>query len=564
MRFQPLHWFQSVHAKLFILTGLVTTALTVIVAYSITANYRVTIENYTQNLAIQTAKTVETEIQQRDPEFKDPRKIKEVLESLQGSDKSIVRIDVFRAESRDRVAFVTSSDDDDQVIGTWGPLDGWRLGGKNNNEDTPFADRMTLGPAEDPKGKSEKDSAALHSTGWRIFLPISNPKAGKQPIGLVRVYSDMEQWEVVWNANLKRTYKILPPVLVAEFLLLWVILSWLLNDPLKDITGAMARLERGNLEARANSKRNDELGRIADRFNKMAAQLQRAALEREALIEEIRGLNLGLQARIDEALSALQAKNHELELLMERIALLREELGQQERLAVAGQLTAAFAHEVGTPLNLVNGHLQLLTSQSDLSDKTRERLGVIQAQIQRVGDIVRKLLGHTRRPELHRTPIKLNALIMDLQRLWNPTLAAHGITFDVDAPEDCFLLVDRKQMEQLFINLVNNAADAMSQGGRIRLHLAEEKGLMEASSRWEVTLTDDGAGIPSEVLPMVFKPMFTTKPEGKGTGLGLPICREIVRAHGGEIRIESQPGEGTSICFTLPKAEHLVGTAAVG
>ena len=557
MKLRPLHWLQSVHAKLFVVTGLVTTALTVMVAYSITANSRQAMENYTQNLAIQTAKTVETEIQERDPEFRDPRKIKEVLESLQGSDKSIVRIDVFRAESRDRVAFVTSSDEDDAVNGTWVPQDGWRLAGLNHNEDLPFAESVPLGPAKDPSERTDTpEGVARHSSGWRIYLPISNPRAGKPPIGLVRVYSDMEQWEVVWDTNLKRTYKILPPVLVAEFILLWVILSWLLNDPLKDITGAMARLEQGDLEARASSLRNDELGRIADRFNQMAAQLQRAASEREALIEEIRGLNMGLQARIDEALAELQAKNRELELLMERIALLREELGQQERLAVAGQLTAAFAHEVGTPLNLVNGHLQLLTSQGDLSDKTRERLGVIQAQIQRVGDIVRKLLGHTRRPELHRATVKLDALIQDLQRLWNPTLTTHGLSFEVDAPKDCLLLVDRKQMEQLFINLVNNAADAMSPGGHIRLHLVEEKGLLEASSRWEVTLSDDGAGIPADILPKVFKPMFTTKPEGKGTGLGLAICREIVRAHGGEIRMESQVGIGTSVCFTLPKAEE--------
>jgi HAMP domain-containing protein len=299
MTFKPLRWFQSVHAKLFVVTGLVTTALTVMVAYSITANSRQAMENYTQNLAIQTAKTVETEIQERDPEFRDPRKIKEVLESLQGSDKSILRIDVFRAEGRDRVAFVTSSEDDEQATGDWKPSDGWRLSGKNNNEDTPFAERRNLVAMEETKVTGDdKESVGHHSTGSRIFLPISSPRANKRPIGLVRVDSDMEQWEVVWDTNLRRTYKILPPVLVAEFILLWVILSWLLNDPLKDITGAMARLEQGDLESRANSRRNDELGRIADRFNQMAAQLQRAASEREALIEEIRGLNMGLQERV--------------------------------------------------------------------------------------------------------------------------------------------------------------------------------------------------------------------------------------------------------------------------
>jgi signal transduction histidine kinase len=280
----------------------------------------------------------------------------------------------------------------------------------------------------------------------------------------------------------------------------------------------------------------------------MAAQLQRAAEERETLIEEIRGLNTGLQNRIQDALGALQGKNQELERLMEGNALLREELGQQERLAVAGQLTAAFAHEVGTPLNLVNSHLQLLQGQGELNDKTRERLGVIHAQIERVGDIVRKMMDLTRRPRIHTETVPLEPLLADLQRLWSPTLATHRVTFDWEAPEPCVLRVDRKQMEQLFINLVNNAVDAMPDGGKLHLAVQPDPG----ADRWLIRLSDTGTGIPAELMAKVFKPMFTTKPEGKGTGLGLAICREIVRAHGGEIHLESEEGKGTTVSFPLP------------
>ena len=167
-------------------------------------------------------------------------------------------------------------------------------------------------------------------------------------------------------------------VVLGEFILLWVILGSVVNGPIISITEAMSRLEKGDPSARTDVHSRTELGIIANRFNLMAAELERAAEERESLIAEIQGLNAGLQSRIQEALAALQGKNQELEKLMEGNALLREELAQQERLAVAGQLTAAFAHEVGTPLNLVNSHLQLLQGQSELNDKTRERLGVIQ------------------------------------------------------------------------------------------------------------------------------------------------------------------------------------------
>jgi signal transduction histidine kinase len=233
---------------------------------------------------------------------------------------------------------------------------------------------------------------------------------------------------------------------------------------------------------------------------------------------------------------------------MEGNALLREELGQQERLAVAGQLTAAFAHEVGTPLNLVNSHLQILEGQPDINERTRERLGVIRAQIERVGDIVRRMMTVTRRPQIHPEIVPLHPLVADLQRLWSPTLATHGVTFELDAPETCILQVDRKQMEQLFINLVNNSVDAMPEGGRLKLAAEADPD----GHRWLISLSDSGVGISPEVLPKVFKPMFTTKPDGKGTGLGLAICREIVRAHGGEIQILSEEGQGTTMRFHLP------------
>lgn len=526
-------WFQSLHAKLFLLTALVTSFITVMVAISINRNYRHQAENYAKQQALDASQAVETEIQERDPKFIDSRKIKEVIEGWAGPDRSIFQIDVFQAIDRDHVVLKASSLPEDdppgygEGIGTYMYTTGSR----------PTAELVDLNTG---------------TRAWKVYHPIDNPKPGLPPIGLVRTYCDLERWEVVWRNNLNQTWKILPPVLLGEFILLWVLLGAILSDPLKGIMEAMRKLERGDASARANIARKDELGQIALRFNQMASQLQRASAEREALMEEIRGLNANLQDRIDAALAELQAKNQELEHLMERNALLREELGQQERLAVAGQLTAAFAHEVGTPLNLVNSHLQLLHGQTDLSDRTRERLGVIQAQLERVGEIVRKLLGHTRRPKLRQEALPFAALMADLQRLWAPTLATHHITFDVSAPEPCVLRVDRKQMEQIFINLVNNAVDAMPGGGAIHLRAQADPASTPSAPIWQFSLRDEGMGIPPEHLAKVFRPMFTTKPEGKGTGLGLAIVREIVRSHGGEVRIESEEGVGTAVIFTLP------------
>jgi signal transduction histidine kinase len=531
MTFHPFAWFHSLHAKLFTVTALVTSVLTVAVAFSITRNSRRELEKYSRNLSIETSQAVETEILQRwnkdFHDFKDPKKLKELLQSLAGPDRSIFQIDVFRRmPNTNQVALVASSEDEDKV--DWG-----KEIGSHMEISTPQSELVEL---------------TTGTRAWKIYLPIRNLRPRQPPLGLIRAYCDLERWETVWQNNLNNTLLRLPMVILGEFILLWVILGSVVSEPIASITEAMSRLEKGDPSARTDVRSNNELGIIGNRFNLMAAELQRAAEERESLIDEIQGLNTGLQSRIQEALAALQSQNRELEKLMEGNALLREELSQQERMAVAGQLTAAFAHEVGTPLNLVNSHLQLLQGQSDVGEKSRERLSVIHAQIERVGDIVRRMMDLTRRPGIQQEAVGLGPLVADLQRLWSPTLAIHNISFDWEAPEPCVLFVDRKQMEQLFINMVNNSVDAMPEGGRLHLSAqADPSGV-----RWLVRLSDTGTGIPAEIQAKVFRPMFTTKPEGKGTGLGLAICREIVRAHGGEIHIESEEGLGTTMSFSLP------------
>ncbi len=524
-------WLSSLRVRLFLVTALATSLLTVAVALSINRNHHQEMLNYTRGLALDTSQAIVTEVLQRwdvDRDLRDPRQIDDILEQLAGPDRSVLQIDVFRLEGRHGgLSLVASSEH--QGLVTFGP------------------DLEAHLEASEPRPELVELKPGVQA--WRVHLPIRPPNG--RPIGLVRTHLSLERWVAIDRANLASTLRLLPFVVLAEGLLLWWLLGSIIRKPLERLRSAMARLERGDLEARVDLNRSDELGHIAHQFDRMATELKRMSQEREALIAEVQGLNAHLQERIEEALAELQAKNRELEALLDRIALLREELGQQERLAVAGQLTAAFAHEIGTPLNLVNSHLQLLQAQPDLSVKARERVQTIQAQIERVSEIVRKLLGHTRRPEPRREVLPLADLLRDLQRLWMPTLSSRGIHFEALAPMDCRLDVDRKQMEQLFLNLVNNAVDAMPDGGWIRLAVEPEPG---DPPRWRFALSDTGTGIAPEYLPKVFKPMFTTKPEGKGTGLGLAIVREIVRAHGGDVRLDSTLGQGTTVHFTLPGA----------
>jgi signal transduction histidine kinase len=529
MKFAPLVWLRSLHAKLFLLTASVTASLTIAVALVTSNGSKQYAMEYARKMACDQALNTEHEIhrqlqEQKDylGEFRHSQDVDDMLTNMAGPDRTVFQIDVFRRL-------------DPQRDGAEGlSLVGSSLA--DNSQVEMGADLASYLKAPGPQAMEVNLSTG--NLGWKVLLPIASIRSGKPPVGLIRLYLDMEPWETVWTSILRRTYQTLPPVILGEFIILWVILGFAISDPLRVITGAMKRLERGDTQARAHVQLKDELGLIADQFNSMAGQLHLASEERERLIQEIRGLNANLQERIDEALSELQAKNQEME--------------QQERLAVAGQLTAAFAHEVGTPLNLVNSHLQLLINQGDLSTRTRERLDVIHTQIQRVGDIVRKLLGLTRRPQLHQEATPLRPFMESMHTLWMPNLTSHQVAFELDAPENCALFVDRRQMEQIFINLVNNAVDAMPEGGRLELRVRPEEALAGSAPRWLFELEDTGGGIPPDLLSKVFKPMFTTKPEGKGTGLGLPIVREIVRNHGGDVRLESREGVGTTVCFSLP------------
>jgi len=514
--------------------AILTTVLTIAAAVSTIGGLKRSIESYARNLAIGTARGIIEDINRLDPELKFSRETAEILANWTNPE-SVFQIDIFK----------TAISDGENYIEVWATSN-------NRPEEVIKNDDDILRMMDFSGEMAELITLNTGQTVWRVYIPIQNGRQKKDAKALLRAYCNLDRWNGVWKTAYSFTLKMLPVILLLEFALLWTLTFVFVRRPMRKILMAMKSLGKGDASARANLRSQDELGQIARRFNNMADDLQGMSQEREALLSEIQGFNVTLQERIDAALSDLQAKNSELELLMERISLLREELSQQERLAVAGQLTAAFAHEVGTPLNLVNSHLQLLISEQSIDDKTRNRLNTIHLQIDRVGEIVRKLLGLTRPTDPKREPVHMLPLLEELKRLWAPTLAARKVRLQVEIRDDCIMRVDRKQLEQVFINLVNNAVDAMPNGGSIKLEVTQNR-----SSEWEFILSDTGTGIPAENLNKVFKPMFSTKPEGKGTGLGLAICREIIKTHGGEIRIESLEGRGTTVKFTIPGDDQI-------
>ncbi len=226
---------------------------------------------------------------------------------------------------------------------------------------------------------------------------------------------------------------------------------------------------------------------------------------------------------------------------------LRDHLFQQEKMVLIGQIAASVAHELNTPLATILLRAQLIEQQaeedSDLSD-----LKVLEGEARRCRRIIDSLLGFSRRSEGVTSRADLNGLIQESLSLVENDLTLKGINLETDyASNGTTICVDSNQIQQVLLNLVANAVDAMPGGGCLRIST-----ILSDQASVEIRVTDSGCGIEEDVLNRIFDPFFTTKEQGKGTGLGLAICRRIVEEHEGEIKIQSRPGQGTTVSIRLP------------
>ena len=221
--------------------------------------------------------------------------------------------------------------------------------------------------------------------------------------------------------------------------------------------------------------------------------------------------------------------------------------GRTQRAAALGALVARLAHELGTPLHSIAGHLDLMLEDEGTPARTRQRIEVVAGEVQRLSKLIRRYLEHLRAPAPAPRPVDLARLARDVTSCMEPLIRRAGvrIAFDVTPGAEAPFHCDRDQIEQVLVNLLKNALDAMPDGGDLTIRLDRGEGSRVLS------VADTGTGIAPDVREHVFEPFFTTKGGGRGTGLGLAICREIARAHGGDIRLDSRPGVGTVVTLTL-------------
>jgi two-component system NtrC family sensor kinase len=217
-----------------------------------------------------------------------------------------------------------------------------------------------------------------------------------------------------------------------------------------------------------------------------------------------------------------------------------------EDLASVATLVAGLAHEIGTPMSVIQGHAELL--ESAVTDaRARQRLHTIRAQIDRISNIMQTLLNLARPHVQVRVAVDLRQLLDDGLAFVGEKLTRRGIAVERSFQDVASIRADGEKLQQLFLNLFLNAADAMPQGGTLRVALRPD-----GVDAVEIRVTDTGCGIAPADLGRLFEPFFTTKSAGEGSGLGLAVAQSIVHDHKGEIEAESEVGRGTEFRIRLP------------
>lgn len=316
---------------------------------------------------------------------------------------------------------------------------------------------------------------------------------------------------------------------------LCLILYNLVTKPLSYLVDGMNKLSKGDMDYRIHLNTKDEIGMLANSFNSMAEELKQ---HRDKTENWTKSLEEEVQKKTAEIVRA------------------QEQLINAEKLASLGRMAAGVAHELNSPLTgiVTFAHLMMKRTRPENTDDI-EDLKVIIDQTERCSKIVRGLLGFSRRTASEKSTVDINTLIENTLSMVRNQSKFHNIAFDVQLDESIPAVnVDPNQIQQVFLNLLINSADAMKEKGRIII--ASRTVHEDNSSFIELEFTDTGPGIPENIRNKVFEPFFTTKPAGKGTGLGLSVSYGIIKKHEGQIFVKSEQGKGASFFIRLPATQN--------
>jgi len=372
-------------------------------------------------------------------------------------------------------------------------------------------------------------SKAIYNEAGCFMAACHVHPAGTKVLGVLDVVVSLEAMQKQLTKSRTWVIFLTMALLLVVSLILSIFTQKLVNKPINDLLQHTQRLADGNLEATIETTSSDELGELAISFNRMTASLKKAH-------DELAELNTTLEERVVQRTLENQQ--------------MHAQLARSEKLSSLGQMAAGIAHEINNPMTGILLYANLISEDAQFSPLLQEDIRVIIRETERCAAIVRQLLDFSRETKPENRWSSLNAIIDAALSLLEHQLFLQNIiierNFDQDIPD---IFVDSWQLEQVFINIIMNAGQAISEAGSIRVTTG-----ITADKRFVcATVADSGCGIPREALDSIFDPFFTTKAEG-GTGLGLSVSYGIINNHGGDINVSSELGCGTTISIRLPLA----------
>lgn len=305
-----------------------------------------------------------------------------------------------------------------------------------------------------------------------------------------------------------------------------------LARPIKELESFAGRVAAGERGLRIQKSSEDEIGDLADEFNRMSTALT----DKE---EEICELNRDLEEKVRIRTDELAEKSY---LLVKA----QQDLSKAERLAAIGELAAGVAHEINNPLAIIRGNCELVQMALPFESGCQEEMAIITGAVGRVERIVANLLRFARSEQKRIGQIAVAHLLEEILSQIGHQIPLHGISVRKELDATAEIEGDLEQLRQVFTNLVLNGIQAMPVGGELAVAARRDSG----AGLCEVTVSDTGNGIAADHLEKIFNPFFTTR--STGTGLGLSVSYGIVKDHGGEISVESTLGKGSSFRVTLP------------
>jgi len=393
----------------------------------------------------------------------------------------------------------------------------------------------TLLSAEVKKAVLEEGKAwidrAFVVTDWYItaYEPIKNVEG--KIIGIL--YVGMLEKPYIDTANrVMLTFTLMASLCVVFLLIILYFSTTQITRPLQRMVIATEEIAKGDLSHKVDIKSRDELGFLATSFNEMIDQLRRA---NEELMEWGRTLEKKVEERTRE-LTEMQTK-----------------LLQSEKLASLGKLAAGVAHEINNPLGAILIYSHLLLEEMPKNTPAYENLRKIVKETSRCKDIVKGLLEFARPKEPEMSPTDVNETVDRALAIMEKQALFQNVKINKEYGQLPRIVADAAQLQQVFMNIILNAAEAMNGRGTLTI----TSSLDPKKEQIRVAFKDTGHGIRPEDMPRLFEPFFTTKEVGKGTGLGLAISYSIIQKHKGTIEVSSQVGQGSTFTIILPLTKEL-------